>query len=144
MNDGDPGFGSKLRCGARILVVDDHRLSRDAAKLLLEDVGYAVDCAENAEQALLADAASSDVILLDLQMRPTGGAAVKRELDRRGVSVPVIVVSGADDIARVAQAIGAFAWLHKPLDFEKLTQLIEAALLARPPSSAEPLRRARY
>jgi class 3 adenylate cyclase len=110
---GDPG---------RVLVVDDSRMNRQTLRRLLADDGYAVTEAEDGRQALDllgADGGGIDVVLLDLVMPELDGfetlAAIKR--DAALSTVPVIVVSGLDDLDGIVRCIemGATDYLPRPI-----------------------------
>lgn len=63
-------------------------------------------------------------MLLAVQMPGLDGWNVLREIRFRGFEVPVIIVSGAPDIALRAQAAGAVAHLSKPFRITELIGLV--------------------
>jgi class 3 adenylate cyclase len=106
----------------RVLVVDDSRMNRLTLRRLLADRGYEVVEAEDGRQALDvlgADGGGIDVVLLDLVMPELDGfetlAAIKR--DPALATVPVIVVSGLDDLDGIVRCIemGATDYLPRPI-----------------------------
>ena len=107
-----------------VLVVDDDRpvARMVAATLGLE--GYSVMVAHDGKEALeRVDAESPDVICLDLQMPVMDGREFFRELRRRGVLTPVVVLSAYG--AESAQLeLGADGFVDKPFDPDRLVSAI--------------------
>ena len=120
--------------GKRILLVEDNELNAEIAKTVLEDVGALITRAENGQQALELfkekPAGTFDAILMDLMMPVMGGleaAQCIRKLEREDAkTVPIIAMTAnafADDEER-SLAAGMDAHISKPLDAEKLIQVI--------------------
>lgn len=107
----------------RLLVVDDHPLTRLIARGLAESLGYEVDTASDGEEALSICAAwSPDVVLMDVHMAPLDGPGVTRRLRRlqaRGAVAPCAVLAAtADDseaTRRACREAGMDGLLAKPL-----------------------------
>lgn len=118
---------------ARILVVDDESLPRLLLSTTLKQSGYDVLEADGGEAALrLLRATSVDLVLLDLVMRDTDGFQVLKAMkaDPALARVPVVVVSGSDDMNSVVRSInmGASDHLSKPFDPALLHIRVRAAL----------------
>ncbi|BAL27192.1 PAS/PAC sensor hybrid histidine kinase (plasmid) [Azoarcus sp. KH32C] len=117
----------------RLLVVDDVAANRAMLADLLEDLGFAVDEANDGLQALaLAQAQPPDLILMDRVMPVLDGLEATRRLRQLPelADVPVVVVSasaGRDDEA-LSLAAGASAFLSKPVQQEGLLQTIGGLL----------------
>jgi FixJ family two-component response regulator len=114
-----------------VFIVDDDAAVRASLTLLLETHGLKVEAYDGAE-ALLA-ACSPDwqgCALLDVRLKGMDGLALQAELQRRGVALPVIFLSGHGDIPTTVRAIkaGACEFLTKPTRSEQLLPLIRAAL----------------
>src|SRR5262245_32181646 len=91
-----------------ILAVDDDRLSRMMLTRCLTQAGHTVVTADNGRQGLaLLQAQAFDVVLLDVQMPEMDGFAVLEHImrDRTLRHIPVIMVSGLDEIASVVACI---------------------------------------
>jgi two-component system, LuxR family, response regulator FixJ len=116
-----------------ILVVDDDDAVRDSMRLLLESYGMAVKDYGSARE-FLSDQPKSEncCLLLDLHMPEMGGFELLDQLRSRGITIPVIAITGRGDPAlrkRVTEA-GALGLLLKPVDDEELIDAINLALHA--------------
>ena len=108
----------------RVLVIDDEPDILWSLSLLLEP-SYAVTTAESGAAALRAlDEIPFDAVLLDLMMPEMDGAAVKREMDTRGITTPVIIVSAFADVAERAARLGVRHFLPKPIDIPRLEAVL--------------------
>jgi two-component system, NtrC family, nitrogen regulation response regulator NtrX len=113
-----------------ILVVDDDKSVRDSLKMILEYEHYEVEFAENGEQGLQKiDRQSYDVVLLDVKMSGMDGIEVLTKIKQKNEKLPVIMVSGHGTIETAVEAtkLGAYDFLSKPLDRDKLLVTIRNA-----------------
>ena len=112
-----------------ILVVDDNRLVLATLTDGLTQAGYRVVDADNGDDAmLLAREQRPDLALLDIRMEGKSGFDVARYL-RNQCRMPFVFLSAFSDEETVAQveALGAVAYLVKPLDIRQLVPAVEAA-----------------
>jgi DNA-binding NtrC family response regulator len=119
---------------ARILVVDDDRAFRVAARTLLQDEGYELHLAANGEEALrLLDEQPVDLVLSDLVMGSMTGLALLGRIRARDPELPVIMVTGFASIQTAVEAmrLGASDYLTKPHNNEELLIKIRRTLAAR-------------
>jgi CheY-like chemotaxis protein len=122
--------------GKRLLVVEDDFATREVMSMVLAGEGYRVATAANGADALerLRGGERPSLILLDLSMPvmdgPTFCARRKDEADLD--SIPVIVVSSDHDVAQKAAAIGADAYLEKPVDTLQLFEAIRSRVAVSP------------
>jgi predicted signal transduction protein with EAL and GGDEF domain/FixJ family two-component response regulator len=105
-----------------VLVVDDDPMMRLLMLEMLGQVGLHAIAAENGEQAVaLAQARSPDLILLDVDMPGMDGFAACRAIRQadNGAIVPIIMVTGGDDIEAVTSAYeaGATDFVSKPINW---------------------------
>jgi signal transduction histidine kinase len=119
--------------GSRILVVDDESLNRILLCTNLQESGYAVETAEDGQQALaMLRARLFDAVLLDLIMPRMDGYQVLAEMkqDARLRRIPVIIISSSDEIDSIVRCIemGATDYLAKPFDPVLLHARIRASL----------------
>ncbi|MDX1569982.1 MAG: sigma-54 dependent transcriptional regulator [Xanthomonadales bacterium] len=117
-----------------ILVVDDEPDIRELVEEILEDEGYQVSTAENAEAAREARrAARLDLALLDIWMPDLDGISLLREWAGAGeLPFPVIMMSGHGSVETAVEAtkLGAYDFVEKPIALSKLLLTVERALEA--------------
>ncbi len=118
---------------ARILLVEDDDLLREAYRLLLEEVGYEVHEAGTAAEALRSVAAERPaLVLLDLGLPDRPGLDVARELRRAPETraTPVFALTGrvGANERRACLEAGCSLYLAKPVDPRTLLRRIEEAL----------------
>ena len=112
-----------------ILVVDDNRLVLATLTDGLTQAGYRVIDADNGDDAmLLAREQKPDLALLDIRMEGKSGFDVAQYL-RTQCRMPFMFLSAFSDEETVAQveALGAIAYLVKPLDIGQIVPAVEAA-----------------
>jgi DNA-binding NtrC family response regulator len=117
-----------------ILVVDDERLVRWSLQQKLEQWGYNVSLAEDGATALgRAQLDNPDLITLDVKLPDMTGIEVLSELRKRNVLVPVIVITafGVVDDAVRSLKLGAYDFIEKPINFEKLENSLRNAFETR-------------
>lgn len=115
-----------------ILVVDDDRGIRDVIRLALEERGYEIIDAPDGETGL----AQFSAVLPDLSILDVGlpgaydGVELLRLIHDLRPEHPVLIISGQASPEKAVEAMkqGAFDYLGKPLNLEKLSILIERAL----------------
>ncbi len=117
----------------QILVVDDEPDIRNILKDILQDEGYLVTLAENAEQARREYRETlPNLVLLDIWMPKEDGISVlKNWVDSEQLgSTPVIMISGHGTVENAVEAVklGAYDFLEKPLSTGKLLMCVERAL----------------
>jgi signal transduction histidine kinase len=117
----------------RILVVDDNAVNRSMLAEHVTHLGHTVAAAENGRQALeRLREEPFDLVLMDVLMPEVNGFEALRQMrtDERLARVPVIMVSGLDELASVVQGIeeGAEDYLSKPFDPVLLRARIGASL----------------
>lgn len=124
-----------------ILVVDDEIGIRELLSEILQDEGYSVALAENAEKARqLRNQAQPRMVLLDIWMPDTDGVTLLKEWARNGqLTMPVVMMSGhaTIDTAVEATRIGALDFLEKPIGLQKLLAAVKRAL-TQPTSDSRP------
>lgn len=115
-----------------MLVADDDEIVRRAIVRLLARAGFSVDEVADGTAAVAALGRQSfDVIVSDISMPGVDGIAVLRAARTRDPDVPVILVTGGPELATAIEALrlGAFDYVLKPFDTEKLTQSVARANL---------------
>jgi two-component system response regulator AtoC len=114
-----------------ILVVDDERLVRWSLQQKLEQWGYHVSLAEDGTTALgRFQIDNPDLITLDMKLPDMTGLELLAELRNRHCQAPVIMITafGVVDDAVRSLKLGAYDFIEKPINFEKLENSIRNAL----------------
>ncbi len=115
----------------QILIVDDEEDSRAGLETLLGTWGYATDVASQGREALeKVPQLRPSLVITDLMMPDMDGLALLTALQQEMPRVPVIILTGRAtvDTAVGAMRQGAYDYLTKPVDLDRLRLLIEKAL----------------
>jgi DNA-binding NtrC family response regulator len=112
---------------AKILIADDERAITEGLSAILRDEGYETEIASDGQRALERLIAEQfGVVLADLKMPKIDGIALLREIRQRDMPTECIVISGQGTIRSAVDAVtegGAFYFIEKPLNAEKLSEL---------------------
>jgi len=114
-----------------ILIVDDEEDSRIALQTILGTWGYATDVATEGREALQKAAAlRPSLVVTDLMMPDMDGLGLLTALQQEMPRLPVIILTGRAtvDTAVGAMRQGAYDYLTKPVDLDRLRLLIEKGL----------------
>ena len=115
----------------RVLVVDDDTASRTGLQALLEGHGYGVEAAADGVEALEKTRSFRPaVVIADLVMPGMDGLELVRSLQDEAPFAVTILLTGQGSIETAVQAMkaGAYDYLTKPVDFERLLLLLEKAV----------------
>jgi DNA-binding NtrC family response regulator len=120
---------AEFRTHGRALLVEDNREVAEATRALLEDMGYQVEHAADAETGLALSAKGGfDLMLSDIVMAGSrDGVELARAVRERQPTLPIVLASGYSDALAVAQA--EFPLLSKPYDFAALARAVESAVV---------------
>src|SRR6476619_3138695 len=113
-----------------LLAEDDRYLSAMLSKGLREHA-YAVDVVPDGDAAIGLSAINEyDVIMLDVMMPRRDGFAVCREIRRRGITAPVLMLTARDSVAAKVSGLdaGADDYLAKPFEYAELLARVKALL----------------
>jgi DNA-binding response OmpR family regulator len=113
----------------RVLLADDEVALAETVRRGLERDGSVVEVVHNGEDAVWAASESAfDVLVLDIMMPKGNGYQVIRELRRRGIWTPVLMLTAIDQDDRLATALdaGADDYLTKPFSFVVLLARLRA------------------
>jgi len=119
---------------AKTLVVDDEELIRDLMVHTLNNYGYEVETAGNADEALeRMDRSSVELALIDIQMPGKSGIELLGEIVDKYPDTAVVMVSGINEIdtALTTMKMGAYDYITKPFSPSVVAQRLELALEKR-------------
>src|SRR3954469_17855535 len=114
------------QANAKVLIADDEQAITSGLSAILSDEGYAVEIAPDGQKAL--ERLSEDrygVVLADLKMPKLDGLSLLRELQQRQIPTECIIITGQATVDSAVQAMqqGAYDYIEKPLNAEKLNRL---------------------
>jgi RNA polymerase sigma factor (sigma-70 family) len=118
--------------GATVFVVDDDPALREALQMLLESAGYPVEVFASATAFIDAcGRGRRGCAILDVGLPDMDGLALQQLLTERGISMPVIILTGQGDVPKAVRALkaGAVDFLEKPADAAELLAHVSAALV---------------
>lgn len=116
---------------SKILVIDDEKAIRNTLKEVLEYEKHQVDLAGDGATGLeMFENNSYEIVLCDIKMAGMDGIEVLEKLHSLSPDIPVIMISGHGNIDTAVDAIkkGAFDFLEKPLDLNRLLITMRNAL----------------
>ena len=114
----------------RILVVDDEEPIRKTMRMTLEYEGFEVTEAPSGVEAIQAvEQDPPDLIFLDIKMPGIDGLEVLEQLKEKSPSIQVIIISGHGNVETAVQAtkLGAFDFIEKPLETERVLLAVRNA-----------------
>ena len=117
---------------ALVYLLDDEESIRSTLSRLFESIGLDVETFANARD-FLSDYSPDQhpsCLLVDLRMPGMSGLTLQEELKRRGVSIPIIFMTGYGDVSSCLRAMknGALEFLEKPLNEQQLLDAVYSAL----------------
>ena len=125
----------------RILVVDDEQDLCEILRFNLETEGYEVETANSAEEAIVMDIPSYNLLLLDVMMGEMSGFAMAKKLkaDERTSNVPIIFLTARDTENDTVTGfnLGADDYISKPFSIREVLVRIRAVLRRTAPQPEE-------
>jgi two-component system nitrogen regulation response regulator NtrX len=115
----------------RILVVDDEESIRKTMRMTLEYEGFEVlEAASGVEGIQAVEQEEPDLVFLDIKMPGMDGLEVLGELKKIAASIQVIIISGHGNVQTAVQAtkLGAFDFIEKPLETERVLLAVRNAV----------------
>lgn len=116
---------------SQILVIDDESSNRDALSMLLSSAGYRVESASSGEEALeILEKTSFEIIITDLFLPGVSGIDLLKKVKVDSPYTNVILITGHASAESAVEAMkeGAFDYITKPFNFEKLKIIVAKAL----------------
>lgn len=125
----------------RVLIIDDDEsFSKALSRWLVQLACQPISATSAAQGIALLEQGSFDALLLDLELPDIHGHAIIRQLNSAGAPLPVIVISGTQEIDDIVRAWreNAADFLRKPFRAEELAAALDRAFLRKPPLNAAP------
>ncbi len=114
-----------------ILVVDDDQAHRTVLATLIAGWGYRVQEADDGQAAIeQVKAGPFDLVLMDIRMLKVSGLEALGAIKEYNPAIPVIIMTAYSSVDTAVEALkkGAYDYLTKPLDFEKLKLTLKRAM----------------
>ena len=115
----------------KVLVIDDERSIREHFEMFFLEKGVDVLSAENGEKGIdLVREEKPDLLILDIRLPGIDGLEVLRRVKEENDRISVIMITAFQDMETTIQAmkLGAYDYIHKPLDIEELEMVVEKAM----------------
>ncbi len=114
-----------------ILIVDDSKDINISLKNVFEAKGYAVETALTAREGLeKVERRGFNIALIDIKLPDRSGVEVLKEIRRRQPTAISIMITGYANLENAAASLneGAFAYLQKPLDIDRVLETVKRAV----------------
>jgi DNA-binding NtrC family response regulator len=122
---------------ADLILVDDDSDLTELLGALLEDAGHTVRVARDGHEGLaLVAARLPDAVLLDVEMPGLTGPEMSYRMfvhDAGQENIPVVLLSGVTNLAKVANLVGTPYFLAKPYAIEAVLRIVAKAIVERLP-----------
>lgn len=121
-----------------VYVIDDDPAMRDSLNFLLDSAGFAVTLFDDALAFLEAlPALSFGCVLSDVRMPGLDGIELLKRMKAQQSPFPILIMTGHGDVPLAVEAmkLGAVDFLEKPFDDDRLTAMIEAAIVQAEPTA---------
>ncbi len=129
------------RDGFQVWVIDDDEAVRESLEALLSVWGYRVEACDSAEAYLARPDGPGDCLLIDISMPGMGGLELLARLSGLEPAPPVLVLTASREerLRDRAMALGARAFLTKPVPEQTLLAALQGALEGAVPPAGQPV-----
>ena len=120
--------------GLKVAIIDDEKDIRESISQWLTLTGYETDVFSDADSALkIIGNGYPGVVITDIRMPGLGGMELLKRLSHLDPQIPVILITGHGDVPMAVEAmrIGAYDFLEKPFEPEKISELTLSAMKLR-------------
>lgn len=118
---------------ARVLIVDDSRMTRELVADVLAERARVEGCAGGAEALEALERESADLVISDLQMEGMSGLELLDRVRRRWPDLPFVLLTARASVDSAVEALrrGASDYLRKPVESEQIVTMVERQLARR-------------
>lgn len=115
---------------AIVFIVDDDEAVRQSTAWLIESIGLKVSTFVSADNFLENYNNESGCIVMDVRMPGMSGLEAQEEMKNRGISLPLIFITGHGDVPMAVRALkrGAFDFIEKPFNDQLLLDAVQRGL----------------
>ncbi len=115
---------------ALVFIVDDDEAVRQSTAWLIESIGLKVKTFNSADEFLDNYNNESGCIVMDVRMPGMSGLEAQEEMQERGISLPLIFITGHGDVPMAVRALkrGAFDFIEKPFNDQLLLDAVQRGL----------------
>ena len=116
---------------SKILVIDDEQSIRETLEMFFGEAGHTVYKAASGEQGVrLARQHEPDVVILDIRLPDCSGLDLIARIHKGSAAPKIIMITAFQDMETTIQAMkrGAYDYIHKPLDADKVDKAVKRAL----------------
>ncbi|KPA12928.1 acetoacetate metabolism regulatory protein AtoC [Candidatus Magnetomorum sp. HK-1] len=120
-----------MRIKNQVLVVDDDRAHRIMLRTLLGEWGHEIHEADDGSSAInMVQKQPFDLILMDIRMLKVSGLEALSQIKSYNPAIPVIIMTAYSSVETAIEALknGAYDYLTKPLNFDKLHIIMDRAM----------------
>ncbi len=125
----------------RVLIIDDNQSVLNFLRIfLLQSGNFEVDVLQNSEEAYeTIDKQQHEVLLLDMDMPEVTGMDILEYINKKGYQLTTVVLTGVEDIdmAISAMKLGTFDYMLKPINEEKLLEVLDRASKTSGPEGSD-------
>ncbi len=117
--------------GIKLLCIDDDVLGLKSLTVLMQTLGYQIDCAESAADGLeMVRNGDYDLVITDMNMPEMNGLLLTQEIKKIVPETPVIVITGSIDMGsrELASGVCPDCVLVKPLDLHEFSEQLNRLL----------------
>lgn len=133
MNTATAATSREAPANRTIYIVDDDEAVRDALAMMLRAAGRSVETFASAEAFVETRAdATSGCLVLDVRMPGMSGIELQDWLAQHGCALPVLFLTGHGNVPMAVRAVkrGAYDFLEKPIDDQRLLEAVDGAMAA--------------
>lgn len=116
---------------SKILVIDDEQSILETLEMFFSEKGHSVYKADTGEQGIkLCHQHEPEVVILDIRLPDYNGLDLLERMQKEGSRAKIIMITAFQDMETTIQAmkLGAYDYIHKPLDADKVEKAVKRAL----------------